>query len=225
MNDIRENLAHLYAEITKHKKDWNRFGDDICLIAVSKTHPVSSIEAAIEAGQKHFGENKVQEAAAKFPALKRLHPDIRLHLIGPLQSNKVKDAVRMGDYIHSVDREKLALLLAEEMKKQKKTVPLFLQVNIGEESQKAGISLQQIDGFIDFCRGLGLPIIGLMCIPPMEENPSPYFALLQKIAKRKELRFLSMGMSGDFPQAIALGATHLRIGSRIFGARSPILNA
>ena len=193
---------------------------EIELIAVSKTHPAEAIAAAIAAGQNVFGENRVQEAQAKFPALKASHPELELHLIGPLQSNKTREAIALFDVIQSVDREKLARALAEEMKKQGRRPSLFIQVNTGEEPQKAGIHPAGIDGFVKLCRDeLALPVVGLMCIPPVDQHPAPHFALLREMAQRNGLSQLSMGMSGDYELAIQFGATHVRVGTAIFGQR------
>jgi pyridoxal phosphate enzyme (YggS family) len=192
----------------------------VSLVAVSKTHGADKVEALLRAGHSVFGENRVQEAQAKFPALKASWPRLQLHLIGPLQTNKVKDAVALFDVIQSVDRPKLARALAEEMQKQGRTLPCFVQVNTGEEEQKAGIAPRDTDAFVAECKTLGLNVIGLMCIPPAEEEPSPHFALLAKIAARNGLDKLSMGMSGDFETAIRLGATHVRVGTALFGERS-----
>jgi pyridoxal phosphate enzyme (YggS family) len=190
------------------------------LIAVSKTVPEHAIEEAIGLGQRRFGENRVQEAKAKWPALKERHPDLELHLIGPLQSNKVRDAVQLFDVIHSVDRPKIAAALAEEMKLAGKHPRLLVQLNTGEEPQKAGVPPSETDAFVARCRDeYGLVIEGLMCIPPLDEEPAMHFALLAKIAGRLGLNELSMGMSGDFEKAIAFGATDVRIGTAIFGAR------
>lgn len=189
------------------------------LIAVSKTVPEQAIEEAIGLGQRRFGENRVQEAKAKWPALKERH-DLELHLIGPLQSNKVRDAVELFDVIHSVDRPKIAAALAEEMKRAGKRPRLLVQVNTGEEPQKAGVLPGETDAFVARCGDeYGLAIEGLMCIPPLDEEPSMHFALLAKVAARLGLKELSMGMSGDFAKAIAFGATYVRIGTAIFGAR------
>jgi pyridoxal phosphate enzyme (YggS family) len=190
------------------------------LIAVSKTVPQGVVEEAIRSGQRRFGENRVQEAKAKWPALKARHPDLELHLIGPLQSNKVGDAVELFDVIHSVDRPKIARALAEEFARGAKRPRLLVQVNIGEEPQKAGVLPAETDAFVAQCRDdYGLQIEGLMCIPPLDQEPALHFALLAKIAVRLGLSELSMGMSGDFAAAIAFGATHVRIGTAIFGAR------
>ena len=190
------------------------------LIAVSKTVPEHAVEEAIGLGQRRFGENRVQEAKAKWPALKERHPDLELHLVGPLQSNKVRDAVQLFDVIHSVDRPKIAAALAEEMKRAGKRPRLLVQVNTGEEPQKAGVLPGETDAFVARCGDeYGLAIEGLMCIPPLDEEPALHFALLAKIAARLGLKELSMGMSGDFEKAIAFGATYVRIGTAIFGAR------
>ena len=182
--------------------------------------PKHAIEEAIACGQRRFGENRVQEAKAKWPALKERHPGLDLHLIGPLQSNKVRDAVELFDAIHSVDRPKIASALAEEMKRADKRPRLLVQVNTGEEPQKAGVLPGETDAFVNLCRdALGLPIEGLMCIPPLDEEPAMHFALLAKIAARLGLQELSMGMSGDFEKAIAFGATYVRVGTAVFGAR------
>ncbi len=192
----------------------------ITLVAVAKTFPAEAVAEALAAGQRHFGENRVQEGMAKYPALRETHPDLVLHLIGPLQTNKVKQAVAHFDVIHTMDRESLATELAKEFEKSGRRLPCFVQVNTGEEPQKAGCTPQEADAFIAACRALALPIVGLMCIPPAEEEPAPHFALLNKIAKRNGLDQLSMGMSGDFETAAMLGATHVRVGSAIFGGRS-----
>jgi pyridoxal phosphate enzyme (YggS family) len=181
---------------------------------------VEAIEQAIGLGQSRFGENRVQEAKGKWPALRQHYPDVELHLIGPLQSNKVRDAVQLFDAIHSVDRPKIAAALAEEMKRSGKQPRLLVQVNTGEEPQKAGVLPSETDAFVGYCRdALGLPIEGLMCIPPFDEEPAMHFALLARIAGRLGLKELSMGMSGDFEKAVAFGATYVRIGTAIFGAR------
>jgi pyridoxal phosphate enzyme (YggS family) len=217
---IAANLADIRAHLGTAAKADGRAADVVTLIAVSKTHPAEAVTAAIAAGQKVFGENRVQEAMGKFPALKAQHPDLELHLIGPLQSNKAAEAVALFDVIESVDREKIARALAEEMQKQKRTPRLFIQVNIGEEPQKAGVNPAEIDAFVKLCRDeLKLSIEGLMCIPPADKHPAPYFALLREMAKRNNLSQISMGMSGDFETAIQFGATHVRIGTAIFGAR------
>lgn len=223
--DIAANLSKVRAAIAAASNAWNRRPEDVTLVAVSKTHPAEAVEAALAAGQTVFGENRVQEAQVKFPALKARHPQLELHLIGPLQTNKVKEAVALFDVIQSLDREKLAAALAAEMTKQNRRPALFVQVNTGEEPQKAGVAPRETDAFIKSCRDrLKLEIAGLMCIPPAEENPAPHFALLREIARRNGLKSLSMGMSGDFETAIQFGATHVRVGTAIFGHR-PLLKA
>ncbi len=193
---------------------------EVTLVAVSKTHGADVIRPVLDAGQRVFGENRVQEAQAKWPALREDYPDVKLHLIGPLQTNKARQAVALFDVIHTVDRPKLAHVLAKEMDRQGRHLPVFIQVNTGEEPQKAGVAPQDADAFIAQCRTEhGLDVIGLMCIPPVNEEPAPHFALLEKIALRNGLDKLSMGMSGDFDTAIRLGATHVRVGSAIFGGR------
>lgn len=191
------------------------------VIAVSKTHSAERIIPLLEAGQRHFGENRVQEAAAKWPGLRALYPDIALHLIGPLQTNKVKAAVELFDCIHSLDRPSLAKALASEFGKQGRSLPLFIQVNTGEEEQKAGIAPLELAGFYRWCtEALHLPVTGLMCIPPVDEDPEPHFTWLAEQASKLGLPHLSMGMSGDFEMAIRHGATHVRIGSALFGERA-----
>ena len=194
----------------------------VTLVAVSKTHGVDRIKALLRAGQRTFGENRVQEAQGKFPALKAVWPDLELHLIGPLQTNKAKEAVALFDVVQSVDRPKLARALAQEMAKQGRRLPVFVQVNTGEEEQKAGVAPMEADAFVAECRALGLDVVGLMCIPPLDEEPSPHFALLAKIAARNGLKQVSMGMSGDFETAIRLGATHVRVGTALFGERQKV---
>ncbi len=217
---ITANLREIRAKITAAAREANRNPGAVTLVAVAKTHPAEAVEAALAAGQAVFGENRVQEAQGKYPELKRRHPELRLHLIGPLQTNKVKDAVALFDVIQTVDREKLARSLAAELARQNRKLELFIQVNIGEEPQKAGIMPREADAFIKLCRDeLGLAIAGLMCIPPAERQPAPYFALLREIAARNQLTGLSMGMSGDYESAIRLGATLVRVGTAIFGTR------
>jgi PLP dependent protein len=192
----------------------------VTLVAISKTFPAAAIAEVIAAGQTVFGENRVQEAKAKWPALKAQQPGLELHLVGPLQSNKVKDALALFDAIHSVDRPSLCAALAKEVAKQGRQPQLFVEVNTGAEPQKAGVLPEQANAFLARCRDeYGLQIDGLMCIPPFDDPPAPHFALLAKIAKRNGLRFLSMGMSADFKQAIEFGATHVRVGTAIFGER------
>ena len=214
-------LAAVRAEIARACKDAARDPAEVTLIAVSKTFPAEAIEPAIAAGQRVFGENRVQEAKAKWPPLMAKHAGIALHLIGPLQSNKAKEAVALFDAIHSVDRASLCEALAKEIAKQERQPTLFVEINTGAEPQKAGVLPQDADAFLTRCReSYGLEISGLMCIPPLEEAPGPHFALTAKIAKRNGLKLLSMGMSADFATAIQLGATHVRVGSAIFGGRT-----
>ena len=189
------------------------------LLAASKTQPAAVLEEAIALGLTQFGENKVQEAQAKWPALKAVHPQVRLHLIGPLQSNKAAEAVALFDVIQTVDREKIVDALAEQMRKQQRMVPCYLQVNTGEEPQKGGVAPAQLPALLAYARQAGLSVEGLMCIPPADANPAPHFALLATLAKRHGLTGLSMGMSEDAATAIRLGATCVRIGTRLFGAR------
>ena len=198
-------------------------GRKIVLIAVSKTQPIAAIRPLLASGHRVFGENRVQEAASKYAELRRDYPDLELHLIGPLQTNKVRDAVALFDVIETLDRAKLADALAAEMARQKKKLSLFIQVNTGEEAQKAGIAPGEVEALLTHCRNLDLRIDGLMCIPPVDEEPALHFALLATLAKRNGLAELSMGMSGDFETAIALGATHIRVGTAVFGSRSELL--
>ena len=217
---IAANLAEVRARIAAAAGAAGRAADGVTLVAVSKTHPAAAVRAALAAGQRVFGENRVQEALAKFPGLRRDFPDLRLHLIGPLQTNKVRDAVAHCDVIETVDRPRLAESLAREMQRSGRPLPCFIEVNTGEEAQKAGVLPETADGFIADCRDrLGLPVVGLMCIPPEDEEPALHFALLREIARRNGLDQLSMGMSADFETAIRFGATHVRVGTAIFGAR------
>jgi len=218
--EIPARLRLVKEEIVLAAEAAGRKPSAVRLVAVSKTIPAAAIEDAIEAGQRIFGENRVQEAQGKWPALRELHPDIELHLIGPLQTNKVKEAVALFDVIETVDRPKLARALAEEMSRTGKYPRLFVQVNTGEEPQKAGIAPDETAAFVALCQDtFDLAIDGLMCIPPFDEEPSIHFALLAKLAEDIGLGELSMGMSGDFEKAIALGATYVRIGTAIFGER------
>lgn len=218
--DAAGNLAAIRRRMAEAARQAGRQAGDVTLVAVSKTHDAQRVEALIEAGQAVFGENRVQEAAGKFPTLRLRHPALKLHLIGPLQSNKVKEAVALFDVIETVDRPKLAQALAQEMIRQGRRLPCFVQVNTGEEPQKAGIAPGGTDAFVALCRDeLKLPVVGLMCIPPADEDPALHFALLAKLARRNGLDQLSMGMSGDFETAIRLGATHVRVGTALFGAR------
>jgi pyridoxal phosphate enzyme (YggS family) len=224
-NPIAAALADVRARITAAAKSCGRDPASITLIGVSKTHDAATAALAIAAGQRDFGENRVQEAEGKWPDLKAAHP-VQLHLIGPLQSNKAHDAVALFDVIHTLDRPKLAEKLSEEMRAQGRSLPCFVQVNTGREAQKAGIDPAEADAFIAACRGQwNLPVAGLMCIPPVDEEAALHFAFLREIAKRNGLAQLSMGMSDDFEIAITLGATHIRVGSAIFGARPRAENA
>ncbi len=224
--DVAANLAEVQAAIAAAAQAAGREANDVGLVAVSKTQGAADILPVIQAGQRLFGENRVQEAQGKWPDLKAANPDLRqdlrLHLIGPLQTNKVKDAVALFDVIETVDRPKLARALAKEMAKQERRLDCFIQVNTGEEEQKAGIWPEEADAFITLARDeLGLSVRGLMCIPPIEEECSLHFALLREIARRNGLAGLSMGMSADYEVAIQFDATLVRVGTAIFGARKP----
>jgi pyridoxal phosphate enzyme (YggS family) len=215
-----DRLNEVKGRIVEAARDAGRAPGDIELIAVSKTFDADAIRPVLEEGHRVFGENRVQEAQGKWPGLKDEFPVVELHLIGPLQSNKTKEAVALFDVIQTVDREKIARTLAAEMKKQDKTVRLYIEVNTGMEPQKAGIAPDDCAAFLTMCRDeLGLTIEGLMCIPPFDENPGPHFALLRKLAEENGIAKLSMGMSGDFETAVAFGATSVRVGTAIFGAR------
>ncbi|WP_265516270.1 YggS family pyridoxal phosphate-dependent enzyme [Nitratireductor luteus] len=220
MNDATDNLRNVRNRIAQAAREAGRPTDSVSLVAVSKTFEATDIRPVLEAGQRIFGENRVQEAQGKWPELRREFPDIELHLIGPLQSNKAKEAVALFDVIETVDREKIAKALADEMRKQERQLPVYVQVNTGLEEQKAGVDPRAAVDFVGRCRHVhGLTVAGLMCIPPFEENPGPHFALLEKLAGEAGVGKLSMGMSGDYETAIAFGATSVRIGSAIFGAR------
>jgi pyridoxal phosphate enzyme (YggS family) len=217
---VHEGLKRVLNGVTTAARAAGRQPETVTLIAVSKTFEAHEIQPVIEAGQRVFGENRVQEAKGKWPDLKQRWPDIELHLIGPLQSNKAGEAVQLFDAIHTVDRPKMAEALAREMRRQARTLTLFVQVNTGREPQKAGIDPDAADAFLAECRNVHqLEISGLMCIPPAEEDPKPHFHLLAEIARRNGISQLSMGMSGDYAQAVACGATHVRVGSAIFGTR------
>ena len=219
--DSRSRLAAVRADIAAACRAAARAPSEVTLIAVSKTFGPEAIEPVIGAGQTVFGENRVQEAKAKWPPLRERHPGIELHLIGPLQSNKVREAVALFDAIHSVDRASLCEALAKEIARKGSSPLLFVEINTGGEPQKAGVLPEAADAFIRSCQETYLlPIAGLMCLPPADEPPAPHFALTAKIAKRNGLKALSMGMSADFAAAIELGATHIRVGTAIFGARS-----
>ncbi len=220
MSDIAANLARILYRIAEATARANRPAGSVQLVAVSKTNPAEAVAEALAAGQLLFGENRVQEAQGKFPALRPANPAMRLHIIGALQTNKARDAVALADVIESLDRPRLAVALAEAMAKEGRRPDLLVQVNTGDESQKAGIPRAEADAFIRACREEhGLPVQGLMCIPPAEGDPRPHFYFLAELAAKHGLGVLSMGMSGDFEAAIACGATHVRVGSAIFGAR------
>lgn len=207
--------------IQKAEQDAGRPAGSVSLIAVSKVQPLERVEAVLQEGHRVFGENRVQEAQAKWPDFRERFGPVELHLLGPLQSNKARAAMELCDVIHTLDRPKLAQALARLAQELGQCPDLFVQINTGEEPQKAGVSPADADSFIADARALDLPVVGLMCIPPVEEAPSLHFALLAKIAERNGLTGLSMGMSADFEQAIAFGATHVRVGSAIFGERTP----
>ncbi len=214
LREVREEALGICAQSAE------RDPTTITLIAVSKTFEADDIRPVLAAGHRNFGENRVQEAQGKWPSLKSEFPDVRLHLIGPLQSNKAKEAVALFDAIHTIDREKIARAIADEMLRQSRKLQLFVQVNTGEEPQKAGVNPRDVKAFVAMCRSeLKLEIAGLMCIPPVEEEPAVHFAFLQQLARELGLAGLSMGMSADFETAIDFGATHVRVGSAIFGAR------
>jgi PLP dependent protein len=224
ITDSPSGIVAVELEIARVCKDAGRARSAVQLIAVSKTFGADAIAPVLAAGQRVFGENRVQEAKAKWPGIIAGTPGIELHLIGPLQSNKAKEAIALFDAIHSVDRASICEALAKEIEKQGRSPILFVQINTGEEPQKAGIAPADADAFITACRkDYGLIVSGLMCIPPLEDAPAPHFALTAKIAARNGLTLLSMGMSADFPAAIQMGATHIRVGSAIFGQRTTSL--
>lgn len=219
-DDIAANLAAIREKMAAAATGAGRAPDSVELVAVSKTHPAERVREALAAGQRLFGENRVQEAAGKFPRLREEFPDLRLHLIGPLQTNKVGDAVALFDMVETVDRPKLARKLAKQMDKAGRRIPCLVQVNIGEEPQKAGIPPHELDDFLKLCiNEYGLDVQGLMCIPPLGEIPAPHFALLARMAGDHGLKTISMGMSGDYETAITFGATLVRVGTAIFGSR------
>lgn len=220
MNHVIEALRAVKADIAEAAGQAGRKPGEITLVAVSKTFPAEAIEPVLQEGQRVFGENRVQEAKTKWPDLKARYPGVELHLIGPLQSNKAAEAVALFDVIETVDRPKIAEALAQEMARQGRQPQLFVQVNTGAEPQKAGVAPEATDEFLKYCQTLGLKIAGLMCIPPADEEPALHFALLEKIARRNGLSRLSMGMSADYAVAVKFGATHVRVGSAIFGARA-----
>jgi pyridoxal phosphate enzyme (YggS family) len=212
-------LADVRSRIAAAARIAGRDAAEVTLVAVSKTHPPERIAPLIAAGQRVFGENRVQEAQAKWPALRETHTDIALHLVGQLQSNKAEEAVRLFDCIHSLDRRSLVAALAKAMDKAGRRVPCFAQVNIGEEEQKGGCAIAELPALLAEARSAGIPLAGLMCVPPFGIEPAPFFALLAKLADDNGLTGLSMGMSEDFETAVMLGATHVRVGSALFGAR------
>jgi pyridoxal phosphate enzyme (YggS family) len=215
-----DRLAEVRQHIAAAARAAGRDPAAVTLVAVSKTHGADRVRELLDAGQRVFGENRVQEAEEKFPALKAGYPDLKLHLIGPLQTNKAREAVALFDVIESVDRERLAATLAKEMARGGRRPDCYIQVNTGEEPQKAGVLPAEVDAFVSVCRDTHkLPIMGLMCIPPVDEEPAPHFALLAKMAARNGLATISMGMSADYETAIRLGATHVRVGTALFGQR------
>ena len=217
-----ERLANVHQHIVAAARSAGRDPATVTLVAVSKTHGADMVREMLQAGQRVFGENRVQEAEEKFPALKAEYPDLELHLIGPLQTNKARDAVALFDVIQSVDRERIAGALAKEMERLGRRPACYIQVNTGEEPQKAGVLPADLDAFVIACRDTHrLPVVGLMCIPPVDEEPALHFALLVKMAARNGLARISMGMSTDYEMAVKLGATHVRVGSALFGARPP----
>ncbi|PCJ99054.1 MAG: YggS family pyridoxal phosphate-dependent enzyme [Zetaproteobacteria bacterium] len=217
---IQENLMHVQTQISKAAEPWGRDTHDIKLLAVSKRQSQSKIQDALNAGHRQFAENRIQEAGEHWEELKPKYPELQLHLIGPLQTNKIKDALKLFDMIHTIDREKLARKLGQELQTQNRSIPCLIQVNIGEETQKSGVAPHDLPEFLAFCqKDCTLDIQGLMCIPPADEPAALYFALLQKMAKTHNLPELSMGMSADFERAIPLGATYIRVGTGIFGTR------
>jgi pyridoxal phosphate enzyme (YggS family) len=221
MSSGADRLAEVTGRIAEAARASGRSPADVTLVAVSKTHGADRVGELLEVGHRVFGENRVQEAKTKWPALRERYPGVELHLIGPLQSNKAREAVALFDAIHTIDRPKIARAVAEEMARQQRRLQLFIEVNTGEEPQKAGVSPADLSALVELCRSeLKLEIAGLMCIPPHDEEPAIHFAFLSKLAKEQGLAGLSMGMSADYETAIELGATHVRVGSAIFGARS-----
>jgi pyridoxal phosphate enzyme (YggS family) len=219
--DAAERLGAVRGRIAAAAREAGRAPEEVRLVAISKTFEADAIGPLIAAGQLLFGENRVQEAASKWPALRERHPDVELHLVGPLQTNKAREAVALFDAIHSLDRDRLAGTLAKEMTRQGRSPLLFVQVNIGEEPQKAGVAPRETAAFIESCRaGHGLAIAGLMCLPPFDEPPGPHFALLAKLAREAGVAHLSMGMSADFETAVRFGATYVRVGTALFGPRA-----
>ena len=220
MDSAASRLAAVNERIAHACKIAGRDAEEVTLVAVSKTHDSVSIKRLIEVGQRVFGENRVQEAQAKWPALREEHPGIELHLVGTLQSNKADDAVVLFDCIHSLDRQSLVTALAKAMDKAGRQVPCFVQVDIGEEPQKGGCAIAELPVLLDQARAAGIPLAGLMCVPPLGIEPAPFFALLDKLARDNGLEGRSMGMSGDYATAIMLGATHVRVGTALFGERA-----
>ena len=220
LHDAASQLATIQQSIARAAILAQREPGDVTLIAVSKTQEAAAIEPLLEAGQRHFGENRVQEAQDKWPALRAAYPDVVLHLIGQLQSNKAEDAVALFDVIHAVDRPSLVTALGAAMRKTGKRPLCFLQVNIGDEPQKGGCAIADLPALLDAAQAAALPVAGLMAIPPADTEAAPYFALLAKLARRHALTGLSMGMSSDYETAVTIGATHVRIGTALFGARS-----
>lgn len=219
MSDIAENFDLILKKIRKAERAAGREEGAVALMAASKTQSEDSLRAALAWGQRLFGENRVQEAQAHWAHMRREFPDLKLHLIGPLQTNKAADAVALFDCIETLDREKLADVLAAEMKKQGRALPCYIQVNTGEEEQKTGVAPKDLPAFLAYCRGCGLEVTGLMCVPPVLDPPALHFALLKKLAAENGLEHLSMGMSADFEKALALGATCVRVGTALFGER------
>ncbi len=223
MSSGADRLAEVTGRIAEAARASGRSPSDVTLVAVSKTHGADRVRELLEVGHRVFGENRVQEAEGKFPEVKAAWPDLELHLIGPLQTNKARDAVALFDVIQSVDRDRLAAALVKEMERLGRRPACYIQVNTGEEPQKAGILPKDVDAFVALCRDqYKLPVVGLMCIPPVDEEPALHFALLAKMAARNDLAKLSMGMSADYETAVRMGATHVRVGSALFGSRPPL---
>lgn len=220
MNDVSQNISAVRHVISRVCGECGRDVSQVTLVAVSKMQPADKIHEALRAGQRVFGENRVQEARERWGELKKEYPDITLHLIGPLQTNKARDAVALFDVIETIDRPEIARAVSKEMKKQNRVLPCFVQVNTGAEEQKAGVLPQDLDSIIQICREEDLSIKGLMCIPPVDEPPALHFAFLRKLAQEHGLSDLSMGMSADYERAVALGATYIRVGTGIFGERN-----
>jgi len=223
MSSGADRLAEVTGRIAEAARASGRSPSDVTLVAVSKTHGADRVRELLEVGHRVFGENRVQEAEGKFPELKAAWPDLELHLIGPLQTNQARDAVALFDVIQSVDRDRLAAALVKEMERLGRRPACYIQVNTGEEPQKAGILPKDVDAFVALCRDqYKRPVVGLMCIPPVDEEPALHFALLAKMAARNDLAKLSMGMSADYETAVRMGATHVRVGSALFGSRPPL---